>query len=250
MLCKLTQVYFEFKSGLKEGIHPECFSYSLSSIQRKIKWLLRRQSRITERDQIYSRLGVLLYLDERLGLPIGSVTYRGRQGDSPPVFNPEEFIKELFSTLNIIDDTTVLPRKLKLKSIPCKGTVEFLHGVFFTYQEGMKYSYFKQYLQTTLLSDAAINALVEYDHSPTKVNFRRVQLCLTGQEHMLLGSALETDYYSNKKVQAIKRKLDSNEITLPEEIKDVPTNSHKTKRDLRCTNFKIEVKIKTEDSFR
>lgn len=242
MICKLTQCEFQFASNLRVGVHPEAFCLPSGRLIRTLEKLIADDRKPEEGHVFYLRLAMLLYLDERLGLRFGSVVYQPQPENYE--FDSSEVRGEIVRALSLFKEMVPDVRKFKLKSMPCKGTVEFLEGCFYTYQEGMNYTPLKQYLQTTLLSEAAINAICDYSNRPNAQNFMRMEFAMMGQHDYLLLSDKESDFYSNRKLLRIKKKLDevALDLTKLEDIdyEHVPTENNISETGVCSTRFALK----------
>lgn len=242
MLCKLTQTHFSYKSTLKVGIHPEAFALSLTRVVRTLTRVIKDDEPLHVGHVFYLRLAVLLFLHNKVGLTFGSLVYEPEPEGYE--FDPEELRGEIVLSLQMFAEPVPNLRKFKVKSIPCKRTVEFLQGCFYTYQEGMNYTPFKQYLETTLLSDRAVDAIVNYDLAPNASNFQMLRLAMMGQESMLLLSDKEIDFYNNRKLITIKRKLAEVSAFIPEDIINVnnlPAEDNQAGGDVPRTILKVKI---------
>lgn len=230
--CRLTNVHFPvaFDTGLSEGVHPLAFEYGFPRIKRILGELVKNPNKIKNDDLFLSRLSVLLYLDHHLNMKLGSVFYQDGDGEQyNKTLSSEGIYKEIIKNLKFFSEEVPDLREFQLKNIPCKGTVESLQAMFYTYQEGRNYTPFKQYLEMTLLSDKAINAVVNYDTFPSETNLTLLQLAMAGQEHILVLSNKETDFYNNRKMTNIKKKLQETSVLIPEDILTyVPAKNHRT----------------------
>lgn len=240
MQCILTRVEFDFCSTRSQGVHPLAFSYDLADTKKILRGLLKTEQ-VCEEDMFFLRVATLRFITEVTGLPYGTVCYR--QDDIDDQFSPNELIGDIKLALYLFSTEIPTLKKLKLKDIPCKRTVEFLQGVFQTYQTGKNYTPFKQYLQTTMLSDLAIEAIVEYDMHPCQANLDMLQMAIVGQESLLLASGNEVDYYNDKKVMKIKDKINEFPIFPSQGMLHVPkkdTTEPPTER-LSCPILKVKI---------
>lgn len=248
MLCRLTNTYFDYKSSVSVGVHPEAFSYSLARLITKLETLLKYEKNIGPDKVFIIRLAVLYYLDERVGIKFGSVYYRPDEIKEED-FNVGEFITVARQTLKFFKEDTPNLKKLKIKNVPCKGTVESLQSIFFTHQSGENYTPFKQYLETTLLSEEAVEAIVNYYNHETPHNEMVMQMTLAGQESLLILSDKEVDYYNNRKLSKIKKIVEEFALDLPTmEYEDILNENglrkeNETPRgELPIPYFNIEIK--------
>lgn len=240
MLCKLTCIDFKYPSRFKTGVHPEAFCFSLHKIKKILLDLTKQQSLLKPEDELYLRVATLLFLEEVANLKYGSVVYRPNDL-LDDVFSPNELLGDIRLTLHLFDQPLPDLKKLKLVNIPCKRTVEFLQGVFYDFQEGKNYTPFKKYLQTTLLCDTAIEAIVEYDIYPSQDNLENLQLAISGQESLIHASDNEADYYNNKRMLRIKSKVDEFVIIDTKELNYVPTKNYSSEIGIPCPELDIEI---------
>lgn len=238
MRCILTNVEFAFSSSREYGVHPLAFSYSLQDTQSLLKKLVATED-VCEDDVLYLRVAILRFVSQITNVEYGSVCYRPDEIDDQ--FSPNEFIGDVKLTLYLFKQEIPTLKKLKIKNIPCKRTVEFLQGVFGTYQEGRNYTPFKQYLQTTLLSDLAIEAIVDYELQPCQKNLDHLQMAMVGQESLLVLSDHENDYYNNKKMIKIKEKIDEFPIFNTKGLLYVPSQDHQAEGALSCPQLDIQI---------
>lgn len=237
--CRLTNLSFKFNTSMLEGIHPLAFSYTLPRVKRILHELIKNEKNILPSHVFLVRVSILLYLDEELGMPYGSVYFRHEDN---PEYTSATTMKEIKKVLKFFGEPVPNVNKLKVKNLSCKEPVESLQDMFNTYQIGMNYTPFKKYLQTTLLNDSAIEAIMEYELSPSQHNLMMLQLSLSGQECLLSVSDRESDYYNNRKMTRIMKILDETSIALPEELRrHVPTTNYTTKKPILSTPIEIKI---------
>jgi hypothetical protein len=159
MLCRLTATTFPFKSNKSVGVHPAAFSYSLNELTVLVE-NIGKHKLFYEENQVYTRLLVLYFLDEYMGMPLGSI----RITDSPKsVFNPKTFAKEIAHCKLL----TTMPelrecQNLTLTHLPAKRMVDHLLGIVHTFLYATPYISFRNYLTELILKDSDIDDLVEY----------------------------------------------------------------------------------------
>nr|CAA6830569.1 MAG: Unknown protein [uncultured Thiotrichaceae bacterium] len=240
--CRLTNLGFQFNTSMSEGIHPLAFSYTLPRVKRILHELLKNEKNISAGHIFLIRVSILLYLDEELAMPFGSVYFRHEDN---PAYTAITITKEIKKVLKFFSEPVPNVNKLKIKNLSCKEPVESLQDMFNTYQIGINYTPFKRYLQTTLLNDSAIKAIMEYELSPNQHNLMLLQLSLSGQECLLSLSDRESDYYNNRKMARIIKVLDETSIALPEELRrHVPVTNHATKKPILSSPIEIKIRSK------
>lgn len=238
MRCVLTCVEFKFDSSERLGVHPLAFSYDLPQAKKILKQLLM-SAQVCETDLIYLRIATLRFVAKVAGITYGTLRYR--KDDIPDQFSPEEFIGDVKLALHLFDTELPELKKLKVKELPCKRTVEFLQGVFQTYLKGKNYTPFKQYLETTMLSELAIEAIMNYDLMPCQRNLDIMQITLSGQESLLELPTNESNFYNRKKMIKVIAKINEFPIFKSKGILNVHTKDTSSEDALQCPTIKVKI---------
>jgi hypothetical protein len=94
-----------------------------------------------------------------------------------------------------------------------------------------------------MLSDSAIEAIVEYDMHPCQANLDMLQMAIVGQESLLLASGNEVDYYNDKKVMKIRDKINEFPIFPSQGMLHVPKKdtTEPTTEGLSCPILKVKI---------
>ena len=185
MRCKLTGVNFRFQTRKKSGVFPEAFSYSLNELFEIVKGIKKGRG-YTEDNQVYTRLLLLYFLDERLGLPLGSVYFIGGEDF---MFNSEVFRAEVRSCSTLMGlDSLKRCDGLILKTVPVINMIDHTIGVCHTFLYETPYTSFEGYLRGLFLLDDDIDDLLEYADTQDLACFYRLRSRLASLEGIAIGN--------------------------------------------------------------